>query len=402
MYLNESHILKFDENLDELTFKCKNLYNKANYIVRNEFINNGNYINRNKMYIDFKILDEYKAIGNARVARGVLRTLDANWVSFFRAIKKWKTHKECFRGKPNLPKYLKKNGRFNAIFHDTAILKEKKNNPGFIGFSRTNIRIKVNKKKGRVVEANLKPLKTKKFKLTITYEVKEKELKEDNERYCSIDLGVNNLMALTSNVCLSPKIINGRPLKSINQYYNKRLATLKSELPKNVYSSLKINKLHEKRNNKVNHYLHEASKYVVEHCLKNDLNTVVLGYNEFWKQKINLGKKINQNFVQIPFERLKGYLEYKCKLNGLNFKFKEESYTSICSSVDLEEIKEHKVYKGKRISRGLFCTSSGKQINADVNGSLNILRKAIPDVIFTNGIEACADKPKVVKYFKHN
>jgi putative transposase len=399
LYLNESYILNSSQNLDELCFKTKNLYNKANYIIRNKFINEGIYINRNKMYVDFKILSEFKEIGNARIARGVLRILDANWLSFFSAIKSWKKYKEKFTGKPNLPKYLKKDGRFNAIFFETSILKEKE---GLIGFSQTDIRIKKNKEKGRLVEANLKPLKTKKFKLTLTYEVKEEILKEDNKRYCSIDLGVNNLMTLTSNVGISPKIINGRPLKSMNQFYNKQLSKFKSELPKKVYSSLKINKLTEKRNNKVYHYLHEVSKYVIDYCLENELNTIIVGYNEFWKQKVNMGKKNNQNFVQIPFERLVNYIEYKAKLNGIIFIKREESYTSKCSSLDLEEIKYHETYLGKRIIRGLFKTNSDKIINSDVNASLNIMRKAIPNVNFINGIEDCAVNPKRVKSFKYN
>jgi putative transposase len=350
------------------------------------------------MYYICKDLEEYKILKNTRVARNVLRTLDANWLSFFSCIKKWKENKSLFNGKPNLPKYLDKNGKFTAIFTENSILVKNKN--GEIGLSQTNIRIKP-KTNGKIIEIQLIPLKNKKFKLCIYYDYKENQLKKDNSRYCSIDLGVNNLMTLTSNVGLQPLIINGRPLKSINQYYNKILSKLKSELPKNVFKSLKINKLTYKRNLKIEDYLHNASKYVIDYCIKNELNTIIIGYNELWKQKSNMSKKNNQNFVSIPFYKLINMIEYKCKMNGLNVIKHEESYTSKCSSIDLELIKKQEVYLGKRIKRGLFKTKNGLIINADVNGSLNILRKAIPNVIFTNGIEDCAVNPKRIKSFKH-
>lgn len=399
MLLNEKHILPHSKELDELTFKTKNLYNKANYIIRQEFIENGKYLSKFDMFTICKDLDEYKNIGSTRVARCVLRTLDANWQSFFSCIKKWKDNKSLFNGKPNLPGYLDKNGRFPAIFFGPAILVKNKN--GEIGLTQTKIRIKP-KTNGKIIEVQLVPLKNKKFKLCIIYDYKENELRQNNNRYCSIDLGLNNLMTLTSNVGLQPLIVNGRPLKSINQYYNKQLSKFQSELPKNVFKSLKINKLTSKRELKIDDYLHNVSKYVIDYCLKNDLNTIIIGYNELWKQNINIGKKNNQNFVSIPFYKLVWMIEYKCKMNGLNFVKQEESYTSKCSSVDLETITKHENYLGCRIKRGLFKTSKNLIINADVNGSLNILRKAVPNVIFTNGIEDCAVNPKRVKSFKHN
>jgi len=399
MILIEKHILPHSKELDDLTFKTKNLYNKANYIIRQEFITNRKYISKFEMFTLCKDLDEYKIIGSTRIARCVLRTLDANWKSFFSCIKKWRENKQLFKGQPNLPRYLDKNGRFTAIFFGPAILVKNKN--GEIGLTQTNVRIKP-KTNGKIIEIQLVPLKNKKFKLCIAYDFKEKELKKDNGRYCSIDLGVNNLMTLTSNVGLKPLIVNGRPLKSINQFYNKKLSKYQSELPKNVFKSLKINKLTYKRELKIDDYLHNTSKYIINYCLENELNTIVIGYNEQWKNGIDIGKKNNQNFVSIPFYKLIWTIEYKCKMNGLNLIKHEESYTSKCSSIDLEPVTKHENYLGNRIKRGLFKTSKGLIINADVNGSLNILRKAIPNVIFTNGIEGCAVNPKRIKSFKHN
>ena len=396
MYLTETHIVNSSNELDVITYKCKNLYNKANYMIRQEFINNGKYISLYDMFTILKNDSNYTCMP-ARVSRKVLTYLDQNWKSFFACIKSWVKYKEKFTGKPNLPQYLPKNGKFNACFVDTGILKPTKKNPDTIGLSSLSIRIKTDKKD--IKEVNVQPLKTGKYKINIIYKHEQKPVKPNNEKYCSIDLGLNNLMTLTSNES-NPVLVNGRPLKSINQYYNKLKSKYQSQLPKNIYSSKKINRLAEKRNNKINHYLHQSSKWLINYCLDNDLNTIIIGYNEGWKQEIKLGRKNNQNFVGIPYQRLIDMIWYKSMIEGIDVKYQEESYTSKCSSLDLEDIKRHEEYKGKRICRGLFKTSTGKIINSDVNGSLNILRKAIPNVSFTNGIEAVAVQPKRVKSFE--
>ena len=390
MLLVESHITNATSELNDLTFKCKNLYNKANYIIRNEFINNGNYISKFDMFTIAKDLDEYKALP-VRIGRGVLRTLDANWKSFFSCIKKWKTNKELFKGKPNLPKYLPKDGKFTALFYETAILKETKKNKG-IGLSSLKMRLPV-KTKNKIIEIQVVPIKNNKYKINVVYDYTEEELKEDNKQYCGIDLGINNLMTVTSNKSgCKPLVVNGKPLKSINQYYNKTKAKYQSELPKNIHTSKRIDKLTFKRNNKINDYLHKSTDYITKFCLENELNTIVIGYNEFWKQKVNIGKVNNQKFVQIPFEKMLDMLKYKCQKYGINIITNEESYTSKCSFLDNEIIGRHDNYLGKRIKRGLYKTNRGRLINADVNGSYNIIRKVFPNA-FSNGIEGVAVHP---------
>lgn len=390
MLLVESHIINTTTELNELTFKCKNLYNKANYIIRNEFINNGNYISKFDMFTIAKDLEEYKALP-VRIGRGVLRTLDANWKSFFSTIKRWKTNKELFKGKPNLPKYLPKDGKFTALFYETAILKETKKNKG-IGLSSLKMRIPV-KTKNKIIEVQVVPIKNDKFKINIIYDYKEETLKIDNKQYCGIDLGINNLMTVTSNKKgINPLVVNGKPLKSINQYYNKTKAKYQSELPKNIHTSKRIDKLTFKRNNKINDYLHKSTDYITKFCLENKLNTIVIGYNEFWKQKVNIGRVNNQKFVHIPFEKMLDMLKYKCQKYGINIVTNEESYTSKCSFLDNEIICKHDNYLGKRIKRGLYKTNNGKLINADVNGSYNIIRKVFPNA-FNNGIEGVAVHP---------
>lgn len=391
MLLVESHTVNETKELNELTFKCKNLYNKANYIIRQEFINNGHYIQKFDMFTICKDLPEYKALP-VRIGRGVLRTLDANWLSFFSCIKKWKSNKELFRSKPNLPKYLPKNGKFTALFYETAILKSNKKNPNTLGLSSLKMRIPV-QTKNKIVEIQVIPTKTNKYKINVIYNYEEEKLKKDNKQYCSVDLGLNNLMTITSNKSgLQPVVVNGRPLKSINQYYNKKKAEYQSVLPKEIKSSKKIQKLTFKRNNKINDYLHKSTDYLIKFCLENELNTLIMGYNELWKQEINIGKRNNQNFVQIPYYKLIQMLTYKCRKYGINFITHEESYTSKCSFLDSEDVKKHEVYLGKRIKRGLFKSHNGTLINADVNGSYNIMKKVVPNA-FANGIEGVAVHP---------
>lgn len=396
MILVEKHIINGCVELDLLTLKCKKLYNRANYLIRQEFIANKKYLSLYDMCFDMKSDSNFIEIGNARIARGVLRILDANWKSFFATIKDWKSNKSKYKCRPNIPGYLDKGGKFNAIFTDGAFrIKNSK-----LKLSTLDIEIDFQNKDKKIIEVNIKPLPSGKYQINIAYDHKEEKLKPNNNLYCSIDLGLNNLMTLTSNKHgLKPLLVNGRPLKSINQFYNKKLAKYKSELPKGIYNSKRINKLTEKRNNKINDYLHKSSKFLIDWCLKNNLNTIVIGYNEFWKCEINIGKRNNQNFVQIPFQKLVWFNQYKSRKNGINVKLNDESYTSKCSFLDIEEIHKHKNYLGLRAKRGLFISSIGRKINSDVNGSLNILRKAVPTA-FANGIEDIAVYPKRVKSFK--
>ena len=190
---------------------------------------------------------------------------------------------------------------------------------------------------------------------------------------------MNNLCSCVSkDDCF---ILNGKPLKSINQYFNKELSKLKSERPLKGkyqdynYNKSKIETLSLKRELKITDILHKASKYLANYCVSHKIGTIVFGRNKEWKDSIQLGKQTNQNFISIPFYKLLKMLEYKCKMIGINLVTQEESYTSKCDSLAFEEVKHHTKYKGSRIKRGLFLSSLGKAINADINGALNILRK---------------------------
>ena len=321
--------------------------------------------------------------------------LDKNWKSFFALCKLYSKNKSSLSGKPNLPKYLHKtNGRFVTTYELGAISKKHlKNN--IISLSKTNIKLKTRVDVNSINQCRIVP-KNGYYVIEIVYESDCVDLKEDNNRYCSIDLGLNNLATVTSNA-IKPIIINGKPLKSINQYYNKKKGKLQSQLELELKrkSSKRINKLSLKRNNKITDYLHKSSRYIINHLVSNDINTLVIGNNKEWKQEINIGKVNNQNFVTIPHSRFIDMLKYKCELLGIRFIITEESYTSKCSFIDNEDICKHVNYCGNRVKRGLFKSKEGILINADVNGGLNILRKAVPEISF-EGIEVIAVSPAVV------
>jgi len=215
----------------------------------------------------------------------------------------------------------------------------------------------------------------------------------DDNFVAGIDIGLNNLVALTSSKpSFQPLIINGRPLKSINQFYNKRKAELQSQLEGNRKTSKRITKLSNKRNRKVKHYLHNASRQIIDRLVDEGIGILVIGKNKNWKQEINIGRQNNQNFVSISHAHFANMLSYKAKLAGIKVITTEESYSSKCSFLDLEPIGKHEEYAGKRIKRGLFRANDGTLINADVNGSGNIIRKVVPNA-FADGIEDFVVRP---------
>lgn len=397
MNLVEKHIINETAELNELAFKCKNLYNRVLYDIRQDFILNGIKPNKYDLFIKCKTLPEYKEL-NARVARSVIRILIGNWDSYFVSLNSWFKNQKMFKGKPRLPKYLDKKGRFTAIFTDGAFSTKKLKN-GIVKLSKLSLELPYQHKENDIIEVQVIPFKDKKYKINIVYYQKAEELKKDNKRYSSIDIGVNNLMTVTSNTGLNPFIVNGRPLKSLNQYFNKKNAFLKSELKQkqNNYSSNKLDKLSLKRDNKINDYLHKATRYLINYCLYNQINTIIIGYNKSCKQNIKLGVKTNQNFVQLPFYRMIEMIKYKSEIVGLNVIINEESYTSKCSFLDMESVEKHDVYKGQRIKRGLYQSSKGLLINSDVNGSYNIMRKVVPNA-FADGIEGVSVQPIKINF----
>lgn len=390
MYLTERHIIKNNKEFDLVCFKTKNVYNKALYLVRQHYFKTKCYLNYfevNQIMVDSKDIDYYSL--PTKVSKQTLMLLDRNFKSFFSLFKKKQGNNQD--KSIRIPKYLDKDGRTIAIFpkDSVSIVYLRK---GLIKLSSLSISIPTKKATiDNLVEVRVLP-RNNHHVIEVVYKEEEKPLLDNNERYASIDLGLNNLATVSSNVT-KPFIINGQPLKSINQYWNKERARLQSLLKGNKKTSKRIESITNKRNNKVNNYLHKSSRKIVNFLVSNNISTLVIGYNEEWKQNITIGKRNNQNFVNIPFYTFINQLEYKCKLEGIKVVLTEESYTSKCSFLDNEPIKKHENYLGKRIKRGLFKSAEGKIINADLNGSLNILKKVIGE--FQYQIEACCTPVRI-------
>jgi len=411
MKLVEKHIItkcsEFYDEIDHLSFLSKNLYNKGNYIIRQEFIKTSKEVEQNKRkdakWIRYNELQKQLQTSNdpdyialpRKVSQQVLMQLDRNWKSFFKSIKEWKRTHDKFNGKPSLPKYKHKTKGRNMLTYTIQTISKTKLKKSIVKLSNTNIQIKT--KHVEIHQVRIISLKNNAYKIEIIYE-KEIEVRDtDKNRIASIDIGLDNLATVTSNVkeC-RPLIINGRPLKSINQYFNKRKAELISNVmkqDKTRRTSNKIEKLIIKRNNKIDDYMHKASKRIIDKLIKFNIGTLVIGKNDGWKTKINIGNKNNQNFTLIPHAKFIKMLEYKCQLKNIFVILQDESHTSKCSLLDSEDICHHETYVGKRIKRGLFRSANGVIINADVNGSGNIMRKAIPNCFTTNGIEGFVVSP---------
>ena len=365
--------------IDQQCFHSKNLYNEANYTIRQEFIKNNNYISYRDMNKEFKTHENYK-LTFSQPANCTLRLLDKNWKSFFKAIKDWKLHPEKYLGMPKLPKYLKKDGRFPWMIPNNQCFYDYEKGTVYIRNRLLNDYEWKCRCLGRLIQVRFIP-RGSCYVMEIVYETEVSVAKENNNRIASIDLGVNNLVTMTNNIGLNPIIINGKGVKSINQYYNKRLAKEKSllKIRHGKDWSRKLDVLTQKRYQRIRNYMHNASAYIIRWCLKNNINTLVVGKNKKWKQKSEMSKVSNQKFIQIPYEILLGQLQYKCENVGINYIEVDESYTSGTSFLDYEHPDKSNYDKSRRIVRGLFKSNSGLLINGDVNGSLQIMKKVFPN-----------------------
>ena len=387
MQLVEQHTIKKSnplyKELDKMCLLSKNLYNQSLYRVRQYYFENKKYLtyanNVNCLTQEQQV--DYISLPR-KVSQWVCKQVDQNFKSFFASLKS-----KNVNHKVRIPKYLNKNGRNILTFTNQAI-SQKELKKGYLKLSGCENKIKVlhnNIQQVRVIpQAN-------RYMIEIIYSIPDVEYKT-NANYVGVDLGLNNLATVGGNT-IAPVIINGKPLKSINQFYNKKLSKLKSrqDLCKNkTVNKKKIQTLTNKRNNKIKDYLHKASRILVNQLVSNDISTIVIGHNKEWKQDINIGKQNNQKFVQIPFNTFMYMITYKAQMKGIKVIQREESYTSKCSFMDKEEICKHEKYKGNRIKRGLYKTQTGRLINADLNGALNILKKEISNAFDGYGIEVCS------------
>lgn len=395
MQLTEKHIIKRSNSMfaecERICFASKNIRNRALYLIYTEYEESKTYNVLNNLYSIMQKEECYRQLPS-KVSQQTLRMVKAEMASYFEHLKVRKQGETIHK-----PKYQhKENGRYVARFSIQSISKKVFDKSHKVKLSGCELEVATKIQDMQDIACVRIVPQNGRYVFEIVHNVKETPKLKNNRTYAAIDLGVGNLATMVSNKDgFKPLIFNGKPLKSMNQYYNKRKAHLQGKLPKGKKSSRRISRLNHKRNDKVNDYLHKASRQIVNELKRNDIRCLVIGKNDGWKQETNIGKANNQNFVSIPHSRFISMIAYKCEREGIEVRLQEESYTSKCSFLDKEEICKHEKYKGKRIKRGLFKSSNGTMINADVNGAYNILRKAVPSVT-TKGIEGFVVNPRII------
>lgn len=336
MRLVERHIVK-DNQFEDICLKSGLLYNYVLFNIR-QGIFDGNYL---KEY-DFstKLCKEnqfdFRNLPTA-VSQQVIAQVFSSIRSWIRSKKEYEKNPSKFSSKPRLPKY-KRGKKQNMIVFTTSACRL--NSDGCIHFIKNII--------------------------------------HDKNNVLSIDLGLNNLCSCINNAGKKPFIVNGKIIKSFNQWYNKKRARLMSYIG-DKGTSKRLRRLNNYRNFWIEDHIHKISRYIVNYCINNNIGRLVIGLNKGWKNRISLGKKTNQKFVEIPFSKLIDKISYKCKLVGINFQVNEESYTSKVDHLAFEKLGKHDVYLGERKKRGLFQSSIGKLLNADINGAIGIGRKVFDD-----------------------
>jgi len=382
--------------LNEITFLSKNLYNVATYTVRQRFFEAQYWIRYQELWSLLKSHETYQKLQEtcgSHPPQQVLKQVEQNFKSFFQAIKSWKKHPSKFMGRPKLPYYKQKNGKNIVYFTslqcrliDGSVHLTKKMKQRGFPLIRTDL---LSVKGVRIIPYGDR------YNIELIYNYAPQELYLDTNNVMGIDLGLNNIVTTSDNIGTTPLIIKGGVIKSINQFYNKQLSKYKSIAIKcnNVHITHRILKFHRKRNNKIHDLFHKTSRKIVNYCIDHNIGTIVIGYNEGWKQKINLGKQHNQNFVSVPFLKLIQQIEYKSEMVGIKVIRISEEYTSQrCSSCGI-------VKKSNRRYRGLYvCSECGSILNADVNASQNILKKGVPESIRI-GNRGCLSHPVVLKIY---
>ena len=373
MNLVERHIVK-DNRFEDICFKSGLLYNYVLYQVR-QGIFEGNYLKEYDLSTklgkenqsDFRNLP-------CCVSQQVVKQVFQNIRSWIKLKKDYEKNPSKYDSRPKLPKY-KKGKKQNMLVFTTVTCRIKN---GYIHFIKNILKpIKTNIGENKLCQVRIIPQATC-YVVEVVYEKKENDLNLNKSNVLSIDLGLNNLCACISNVGVKPFIVNGRIIKSFNQWYNKTKAKRMSYIgDKGTSKYLKF--LNNRRNLWIDDKIHKISRWIINFCINNNIGNIVIGLNKGWKQDINLGKKNNQKFVEIPFSKLIDKISYKGKLIGINVQTTEESYTSKVDNLAFEFLEKHDVYLGKRKKRGLFQSSVNKLLNADVNGAIGIGRKVFGD-----------------------
>ena len=384
--------------------ESKEIYNFANYILRQLYFKNSNrhryslefineypslkdlflkYIEENKQFssLFYKIICEFSKLRqysiNLKIVQNIVDKLKNDWTSYWKLLKMKKN--KTYDKKINIPRYKKK---YNLVEYNNQVISKKKLKLGYIGTDKMKQGIKIaNRHKDLDCKCFRIYNKNDKILCELIYEKEMIEV-EKNNRVASIDIGLENLFTIAFNYNKKGISIKGTKLKVINQYFNKIKASLQSMLPNKQYVYKFINQLLYKRTEQLRNYIGYYTNKLIEILRTERISKLVVGYNKEWKQEINIGSKNNQNFVSIPFRKILDILRYKLEDNGIEYKEQEESYTSKASYLDNDDIPIYKEeteeikFSGRRIKRGIYKSKQGKIINADLNGALNILKKS--------------------------
>ena len=383
------HLSKEDyKSIKELCHIAKNLTNEAIYNVRQYYFTEDKFLKYEKNYTLLKSSPNYKEL-NSNMAQQILKEVDGSFKSFFGLIKLAKQGKYSFKD-CKLPRYLPKDGYTTLVIGFVRLNGNKLILPFSNNFKKTH----------KVVEITIPPVLLDKkvkeirilpkanaryFEIQYIYETECIQRNLNTQNALALDLGVNNLVTAVSSTGKS-FIVDGKRLKSINQWFNKENARLQSIKDKQRFGKKPTNRqkaIARDCNNKVNDYMNKAARMIIDYCINNDIGTLIAGYNVTFQRNSHIGKQNNQNFVNIPYGRLRDKLAYMCELNGITYVEQEESYTSKASFWDKDNIpvynndnpKEYE-FSGNRVHRGLYETANGKTFNADINGALNIMRKS--------------------------
>ena len=380
--------IRHTDELDKLFRISNNLYNQALYLFRQQLDADGTWLwynDMDKLMKQTLNLDgecNYKLL-KAQCSQQVLRVFDKSIKAYCKSIKEWKKHPEKYKGMPQMPHYRKRGGMFNLYYpNQSCRIKD-----GYIRLSKDlSVKIPQWEKYGDSLKSfcQVRMIPNRRnVKVEIVYNHDVQRADVDTNKCAAIDLGLDNLATMvTDEGCV---IFSGKYLKSYNQYFNKTLSHLQSIKDHQGIkrSTRRIIRMYNKRDRYFEDAFQKVSRQIVDILVEKKIGRLIVGYNAGWKQKSDMGKRNNQKFVQMPFARLTSYLRYKCEMVGIDFVKHEESYTSKCDALALESIGKHKEYLGRRVKRGLFRSSTGKVINADQNGALNILRKVVGDSEFT-------------------
>ena len=360
MQLVERHTIKRADPrftaIDRAAFASKNLYNAANYVVRQSFIHAGVYLNYHEMDRRMQDHEAYRALP-AKVAQWVLRLLDKNWQSFFAALATWQEDPSKFLGRPKLPGYKDKQQGRNLLIYTIQALSAPALRDGVIRPSMLDIAVKT--KQTNIQQVRIVP-RIGFYVVEVIYERAIVPAVVDPALRAGVDIGIDNLAAIASDKAgFIPRIVNGRPLKSINQFYNKRRAELQSHLGE-AHTNRRLERMTAKRTRRIGHYLHTASRRIIELLVAEGIGTLCIGKNPLWKQEVRMGRRNNQTFVSVPHARFIEMLAYKAELVGIQVCITEESYTSKASFLDADPLpvfdpaQPTPSFSGKRVKRGLY------------------------------------------------